>query len=52
MPRHKNDFPVYDDIYIKLQSHDHNPENARRPLNEMIQEAQNYREFIQKNPIM
>jgi deaminated glutathione amidase len=48
MPRKKGDFENNDEIYVKLNEHDHNPVNPRRPIQEMIDEAQLYKKLLEK----
>lgn len=47
MPRKPNDFEHNDEIYIRLNEHDKaNVEEKRRPIDEMIKEAQVYRKLF------
>lgn len=49
MPRKPNDFEHNDEIYIRLNEHDKDEvEEKRRPLSEMIEEAQNYRKLFEE----
>lgn len=46
MPRKPGDFENNDEIYIKLNEHDKNTTERRRPLQEMIEEAQIYKSLF------
>lgn len=44
MPRHVGDFPENDQIYCELNKHDKEEERPRRSPQEMLAEAQQFRE--------
>lgn len=46
MPRKPGDFENNDEIYVKLNEHDHNPGEERRSIQEMIDEATTYRKLL------
>lgn len=46
MPRKPGDFEHNDEIYIRLNEHDKNPQEKRRALNEMIEEAEMYKKLL------
>jgi deaminated glutathione amidase len=46
MPRKPNDFENNDEIYIELNKHDKDIEKPRRPISEMIEEAEIYRKLL------
>lgn len=47
MPRKPNDFEDNDEIYVRLNEHDkEGVQERRRPLSEMIEEAQIYRKLF------
>lgn len=48
MPRKSGDFEHNDQIYIELNRHDHDKTMKRRPLEEMVAEAQRYRDYFTK----
>lgn len=49
MPRHKGDFDHNDMIYTALNRHDQDESLQRRNLDEMVKEAQWYREEARKD---
>jgi predicted amidohydrolase/diadenosine tetraphosphate (Ap4A) HIT family hydrolase len=49
MPRKEGDFENNDQIYEELNKHDHNPQDKRRDLKEMIAEAEIYKKLLQNN---
>lgn len=46
MPRKPGDFENNDEIYVKLNEHDRNTNEKRRPLKDMIEEAQIYKSLF------
>lgn len=48
MPRKPGDFEHNDEIYVRLKEHDktNNDDSTRRPLEEMVKEAEMYRELL------
>lgn len=46
MPRREGDFENNDEIYVELNKHDTSDLNNRRPLQEMIEEAQIYKNLL------
>lgn len=46
MPRKPGDFENNDEIYTKLNEHDNQPTDPRRPLHVMIEEAQIYKKLL------
>jgi deaminated glutathione amidase len=46
MPRKPGDFEHNDDIYTELNRHDHDGSIKRRPLDEMIKEAEVFKRYF------
>jgi deaminated glutathione amidase len=46
MPRKPGDFEHNDTIYVELNRHDHGPTDQRRPLEEMVAEAELFKKYF------
>jgi diadenosine tetraphosphate (Ap4A) HIT family hydrolase len=46
MPRKPGDFEQNDNIYVELNRHDHEATSQRRPLEEMVREADMFKKYF------